>query len=226
MKDLTIISDLHGELIPIAEPFDILLICGDTCPVECHKRQFQKEWLNDDFVEWVNNLPFKDENSRVVMIGGNHDFYLWNISKTQRKEWEDNVGERLIYLCNESAVVQGLNIYGCPYCRALPGWAFCYDNLEKYYNEIPYDVDILITHDAPKIGTYGTTTEGKYADTDFGNEVLTEYVKDRKPKYHFFGHIHTGDHTLKEHDGIKMANVSIMNESYYPTQMPLKIKIE
>lgn len=227
------LSDLHGSLIDIEEKFDLLLICGDTCPVFTHKRRFQEEWLNDDFVEWVMNLPFNDENSRVIMIAGNHDFYLEGISFKKEKEWLDKFDGRLVYLDNEEYdYIYGdnhdktLKIFGCPYCKPLPNWAFVRENLFKYYSFIPYDLDILITHDAPNMDGLGITTEGRNAGTNFGNDILAEYVLDRKPKYFLCGHIHTGKHKIREYRGINVANVSILDEDYCISYKPLVFDIK
>ena len=70
------ISDLHGYLPPITEEFDLLLIGGDICPAHSHYYYFQRMWLATDFVKWVSELPYKDEWSKVIFIGGNHDEYL------------------------------------------------------------------------------------------------------------------------------------------------------
>lgn len=227
--EVTVLSDLHGSLIKIEDSFDLLLICGDTCPVWSHGRKFQEEWLNDEFAEWVLGLPFKDDNSRVVMIAGNHDFYLEGITRKKKSEWLDKFNGRLIYLDNEEYehVHQDktYRIFGCPYCRPLPKWAFVRDDLYKYYEFIPHGLDILMTHDAANFDGLGITTEGHNSGNNYGNDVLAKFVLDRKPKYYFCGHIHTGKHYVRPYKGVNIANVSILNEDYDIQYQPLKISI-
>ena len=67
-----VFSDPHGNLPVINEEFDLMLIGGDICPAHDHYNYYQRMWLATDFVNWVNNLPFKDKASKVVFIGGHH----------------------------------------------------------------------------------------------------------------------------------------------------------
>lgn len=219
MLKIIVISDLHGELIKINEPFDLLLMCGDGEPIWDQSRRYHREWLNTDFVEWVNNLPFKDASSKVVMIAGNHSFCLEGISKKQKQEWLSKMNGRLVYLDNELYVhkeIEGdIKIFGCPYCKPLHGWPFTRDNLEKYYRVIPNDIDILLTHEAPDILNGGMSTNGRCIGRNFGNKLLADIVLEKKPKYHFFGHIHSSPlKQITEYEGIKFANASILNEDY------------
>ena len=226
-----VISDLHGTLIPIEEEFDLLIMCGDGEPVWNHKRQFHFEWLKTTFSEWVNNLPYRNEESKVIMIAGNHSFCLEGITKTKKEEWLSNIKDnRLVYLDNEAYSFKNggktYKIFGCPYCEPLYGWPFTRTNLKKYYDFIPYNLDILITHDAPDLIDAGVATEGRVAGRNFGNKVLAEYVLERKPKYLFFGHIHSsGIKEITEYKGIKMANASILNEEYDVAYSPIIIEI-
>lgn len=220
-----VLSDLHGNLIKIKEPFDLLIICGDVTPVTDHRTEFQREWLNNEFVEWLKYLPYIDEDSKVIMIAGNHDFVFQSISKKRLNEFLDKTNGRLIYLDNDECWYKGLHIFGCPYCKELPGWAFCRENLDKYYKYIPDNLDILITHDAADFDKLGTTTEGYNEGRNFGNKKLKEYILKTKPKYYFCGHIHTGTHGLHEYDGIKVANTSILDEDYNVAYEPLLVVI-
>jgi len=225
------ISDLHGYL-PTIEPFDLLLICGDVCPVQNHIRTYQEEWLSNEFAEWINGLPFNDTFSKVVMCAGNHDIIFDGLGKHKKKDWLSHIkDDRLVYLDNEeyeflSNDGKTYKIFGCPYCKVFGNWAFMRENLEKYYDFIPEKLDFLITHDSADIDNLGMISLGRWKGENAGNVILANYVNKVKPKYYFSGHIHSGRHELKEIDGIKSANVSIMDEYYYPSYLPLTLNIE
>ena len=217
------LSDLHGQLVNIKEDFDLLLICGDFTPTWLVNRQQEWDWTVNEFVNWINKLPYKDEYSRVVLISGNHDFQMESLSKKKKSEFISKTNGRLVYLDNESyyhydkGTDKTFHIFGCPYCKELKGWAFCrpLERLDRYYDPIPYDVDILMLHDAPDILHGGVSTQ-LIPNRDFGNKILSEYLVDRQPKITLFGHIHTSP--IKEFtryiNDCLMCNVSILDENY------------
>lgn len=101
--------------------------------------------------------------------------------------------------------------------------------LEELYNEIPENIDILICHDSPLLGYVGNIMEQKdevYPNgLPAGNLYLANTILDKKPKYVLSGHIHSGDHELKELEGIKLANVSLLDESYSIAYKPLTFEL-
>lgn len=248
MAKTFVLSDLHGELPIITESFDLMLICGDIVPAHDHYYSFQKEWLETEFVEWVKNLPFRDVGSRVVMTPGNHDLILERYGEKEYEELRDLSDGRLVILRNKEYVFEytsyeseitelpsgynlvpftkSIKIFGTPYCQIFGNWAFMRteDKLRKKFSEIPENVDILISHSAPKIEKYGAIQQGYY-NKDAGCPILAEAIKEKKPKYVFCGHIHSGDHDLKTIDGTAIANVSYVDERYNPTGRILKLYI-
>lgn len=228
------ISDLHGLLPNIEEDFDLMLICGDICPTYCHDWMFQDSWIKYDFINWINNLNFKNKDSKVVFIGGNHDNSL---------EKNENIGsyiskhtnDRAVYLLNQSYLfhykehdnIKTYKIFGTPYCKIFNNWAFMLDKdgLKEKYSEMPNDIDILISHDSPMIGEIGIVHSGKKTGNEYGSEYLAEAIYKHKPKYVFSGHIHSGDHNLTEIDGVKLYNVSLLDEDYKPSYKPLILNI-
>lgn len=228
--NLIALSDLHGSLIKVKEPFDLMLIAGDVCPVYCHRREFQAEWLKDEFVEWVMSLPFKDEGSKVVMVAGNHDFVLESWTQKKIDEWVSLFNDRLIYLNNTEYVFKcnekEYKIFGTPYCKVFGNWAFMREDLDYYYKHIPQGLDFLISHDAADINGLGMIAEGHHAGTNAGNKVLAKYLLESKPKYYFCGHIHSGNHELTDiGNGTKAANVAILDERYNISNFGLKLVI-
>lgn len=224
---ITAVSDLHGNLIDI-EKCDILLICGDISPLDIQKDYIQMtKWFFNDFYNWICNLPCE----YVILTTGNHDFWF-----------EKFIKENVIYLWNKLTIlingmteifygIKHIKIFGTPYCKTFGNWAFMpgNDKLDSLYNNIPENIDILICHDSPLIGYVGNIME--QADKTYpngvpaGNPYLANAIFDKKPKYVLSGHIHSGDHELKDYEGIKCANVSILDESYNKAYKPLTFNI-
>lgn len=239
-------SDPHGNLPNIEEPFDLMLIGGDICPANNHTNWFQREWLSTVFAKWVLDLPFANKDSKVIFIGGNHDFYLDHEPNPNKGDYSSiytdilkPCGGRLIYLEddeyvfskeNEDGSIESIKIYGTPWCKIFGTWAFMKpdEKLEQLYDFIPEGVDILLTHDAPAIQGHGKIMLGPWAGTDAGNKVLAQAIKRKEPRYVFSGHIHSASHTLTKvyRKNTYICCVSILDEDYYPVFAPLTIEIE
>ena len=71
-------SDPHGDL-PKVKNFpecDVVCIAGDICPLDVQRDLVESiSWFLLTFKPWAESLPCK----KVIFIGGNHDFFLWNI---------------------------------------------------------------------------------------------------------------------------------------------------
>ena len=223
-----VFSDPHGNLPDIIEEFDLLLIAGDICPTKTC--DYQKRWIHNIFFKWIESLPFKDEFSRVVFIAGNHDFYMEKFHFELIEDINSKLSNRAVYLKNstynhihsdESKYI----IFGTPYCIPYGDWAFMRPNDElcNFYNEMPYNADIVISHDS--ISNNGLAID--YYQTDVGNEYLEKEIITKKPNYYFCGHFHTGDHNLKKIKNTETlgANVSLLNDSYTTVYSPLVIEI-
>lgn len=219
-------SDLHGFLPEIKEPFDLFLIAGDVCPVECHARTFQEDWLHNEFIAWINKLPFKNEWSKIVMTWGNHDFYGEKCTEDDMAGIERMANNRLKILRHSSydfefPVSDGtdtLTIFGTPYCGVFGRWAFMEpdEKLDELFSEIPENTDILVSHDSPNVWGLGDITQGYYIQYGTGNRVLYDHILRVHPKLFVCGHFHSGNHDFQKIDSIYMANVSYINEAYDP----------
>lgn len=219
-------SDFHGKLPEIKIPFDLFLIAGDVCPVECHGKKFQEEWLLNDFVKWINSLPFNTPWSKVVMVWGNHDFWGETCGKENTLGLERMCNNRLKILNHESYNfefpvndgVDDFKIFGTPYCGMFGRWAFMKedDELDKLFSEIPNDTDIIVSHDSPNVYGLGDITQGYWAKQGTGNRVLFNHIKRVEPRLFVSGHFHSGNHDFQKIGSIYMANVSYINEAYDP----------
>jgi Icc-related predicted phosphoesterase len=180
MKKLKIwhISDTHGEhhFLSIPEGIDMVIHSGDAANP---KNPYTNEPAFRDFLNWFKDLPIKYK----IFVAGNHDS---SVEKRliSRKDFELN---NIIYLEHESVQIEGLNIFGSPYTPEFHQWSFNVkrEKLHKYWEAIPENTDILVTHGPPKY----------ILDNDMGvNLGCTSLYKRVKLlpnlKIHQFGHIH------------------------------------
>lgn len=74
------LSDIHGKLPnPTSmDPVDIVVICGDTVPLEYQRsNELTEDRFSTEFKDWVKCLRC----DRVVIIAGNHDFWMFKKEK-------------------------------------------------------------------------------------------------------------------------------------------------
>lgn len=217
-------ADFHGTLPEIPE-CDLLLIAGDVCPVWNHAMQFQREWLDTTFREWLESVPA----GAIAGVAGNHDFYA-----------RDRKGDILLrtlpwtYLKNETAEVAGLKVYGSPYSNKFGNWAFMKNEFElgAIWNAIPRDIDVMIVHGPPwgfgdEVVGFSMTKRGMLEAEHVGSTSLANqlfYDAWDNLKLVVFGHIHEGygEYSMKN---TKLLNVSHMNDEYRPINPPMVIDL-
>jgi predicted phosphohydrolase len=98
-----LISDIHLECCDYAIPYsgeDILIIAGDVSPL-----------LNRTFALINEYLSRANSWAQVILVAGNHDYYSRSLHETDTL-LETNQIRRLIYLQNESVVIQGVRFFG------------------------------------------------------------------------------------------------------------------
>lgn len=227
---ICVTSDLHGFL-PKIEPCELLLLCGDIVPLNIQRNIPKSEkWLKTEFADWVNDAPCDE----VIMVGGNHDFALANMyqdSLRQTSILNAPTRGKLSMLDNEVTYYnsgEGISysIWGTPYCKIFGNWAYMYEpeTLMEAYATMPERCDIVISHDAPKLCGLGVIHQ-RFNREDAGNPWLADEMLRKHPKYTFCGHIHSGEHELQTLDDMKMANVSLVDETYTETFKPLYINV-
>lgn len=210
---ITAISDMHGNLVDIPK-CDVLCICGDIVGLNDQRSMdASKHWFENRFVNWINKLPC----DKVLVIPGNHDFYIEEcytnsngLNDTLLFDIEIKTNNKLKFLIDISFIYEGLKFYGTPWInpiRSRSYWAFepdqYYDNLlETKFSKIPIDTDILISHDNP-----------------YNNETLSKYSMNAR--YHFYGHWHEGVTSEKRN----RYNCSLLNDSYYLKYKPITIDV-
>ncbi len=213
-KKVTIcfISDTHrGYNDLYIPPCDILIHSGD-------------DDLNDEnscikLNEWFGKQPAKI----ILFVPGNHDFYA-----------QDHFEEFKMHMfnCNDILIDKeyitdtGLRIYGSPFCPQFYDWAFMKPdlNLQKHWDLIPQDLDILVTH-TPPYSILDTNSSYQYC----GSQTLYKAVlmQNRNIKVHAFGHIHQGygEKTIGNTRFINAAVCPVWDHNGYKTFEPIIIEL-
>lgn len=229
MIKICAISDLHGYL-PKIEPCDLVLICGDI--VGLHAQRYPKsckKWYIDWFKPWVNELPC----DKVLFIPGNHEVGM----EGHEEEYKELFGphDKATVLFHESYEYLGndgetYKIFGTPYCKIFGNWAYMYpdDILRQAFNEIPENLDILITHDQPyEFGDILLQEDCPWADgSHIGNKPLLEAILAKQPRFQFNGHLHSCSHEKIMINNTAHYNVSMKDEKYNIVYEPLYLEIE
>lgn len=199
------LSDTHGAHDEITVPDgDVLLHAGDFS-----MRGKEPEIIA--FNEWLGKLP----HPHKIVIAGNHDLLFER--KPPRAE---ALLTHAIYLKNTATQIQGLRIWGSPITPRFFDWAFNRQrgaDIRRYWERIPADTDIVITHGPPR-GVLDRTFHGDAV----GCDDLLEIIGKIKPKVHLFGHIHEAYGQVTT-DNIHFVNASIMTPDYKPVNAPIVI---
>lgn len=230
------ISDTHGsDFVEVVPSGDLLLIAGDISPVRLdHSFYAQQQWFNDTFVNQLEQLCTKFKH--IVFIGGNHDTYLSECNISRNNDVIRNVlPNNVYYLCDNMITINGVKIWGSPWCNipkwarfGPPVWNFAAneEQLTNIYSKIPNDIDILLTH-GPAFGFNDEILDSIHFfnendnNTHLGSKSLIErIVNGINAKYVISGHIHSAKREYSvykkqlEEKGIKFSCVSILDESY------------
>ncbi len=210
MTKIVCISDTHNRLGEIDVPAgNILVSAGDWTSTGKTSEIFK-------FRTQIKALPHKTK----IIIAGNHD-QLAELNPSFVKEIFNEVG--VIYLQDESVVIDGLKFYGSPYTPEFYNWNFMLPRgkpLADKWEKIPDDTDVLLTH-CPPWGILDQNPSGDFC----GCEALRLRVQQlHKLKLHVFGHIHHG-YGIFDTDEARFVNASICTERYQATNKPIIVEI-
>ena len=203
------ISDTHGLHQQVQLPKgDLLLHSGDVA-----KRGSKQEIVA--FLNWFSQQDFQYK----IFIAGNHDFYF---EQNTPKTIESILPTNITYLNDSGITIEGINIWGSPITPWFYDWAFNRHRgaaIQKHWDLIPINTDILITHGPPK-GILDTVVSGDQV----GCERLVNALKICRPKFHIFGHIHEGRGILKKKH-TTYINASVVNLQYQVVHSPVSFEI-
>ena len=159
-----------------------------------------------DFNEWLADVPCKHK----IIVAGNHDKIFATENALAR-----TLLRNATYLENSGCEIEGVKFWGSPITPPFRQWYFMAKRgsaIKKYWDAIPGDTDVLITH-GPALGILDYVPY-TYGQNHAGCEELGIAVHRVKPKLHIFGHIHYCGGNQEVRDGTIHANVSVLDEDY------------
>ena len=225
---------MHGMLKDLNfTGIDVALFAGDIAKLNGAGPWYiydQIKWMNKQFANMCNSWP----NTKFVFVPGNHDFFpiaqerFGSVLKGH--DLSIKLPENCIMLIDQEIDINGLKIYGTPWVPIIShSWAFEaeHDVLKEKFSKIPENLDILLTHSPPHIDnniTIDRSTQFGMSEA-FGSTELAEEIFDKKPKYVFCGHIHSGDHNKILFGESKIYNVARVDEQYEIAYEPLIIEL-
>ena len=167
---LVCIADTHNRHDNLIIPDgDVLIHAGDITEGGTN-REVQ------DFLDWFGAQP----HDHKIFIAGNHDYYFEDLDLTA---FNDNLPKDIHYLHNSAISINDIKFYGTPQVPSMASWAF---NQPFYWDDIPKDTEILISHIPP----YGIL-DLHDRNHQLGDDLLRKRIKELKClDYHIFGHVH------------------------------------
>lgn len=167
----------------------------------------------NQFFEWFSSLNY----THKIFIAGNHD---WGFQKNPNTYKEIlKIHPSITYLQDSYTIIDGVKIYGSPWQPEFFNWAFNLprggNNLREKWSGIPDDTNILITHGPPN----GYLDYSFHGNERVGCELLLERVKEVKPFFHIFGHIHNSHGHIYENE-TNFINASVLDDKYGLTYGP------
>lgn len=218
------LSDQHGNLEPIKDTCDVVVIAGDWSPLYCQQDCISVlDWWDRRYLPWMKTI----KTSHIVIIPGNHDLactFEFFKDELDRIIERHKMADKVHYLCYSSVVIGGKKFYGNPNNESS-GWAF-----SKRYNQMynfDADTDVLVTHQPPRVGDVGYVRK---FNREFGSIELFSRILESNIELNICGHIHTGSH--KEHSVVlnnrntaSVYNVSILDEDYMVAYEPTIIEL-
>jgi len=83
--------------------------------------------------------------------------------------------------------------------------------LDRYWQCIPDDIDVIITHGPPK-GILDSSRNPQDVLEFCGDKALLNHVRRVHPKYHIFGHVHNFEDCINQ--GIRIVeDITFVNAS-------------
>ena len=175
-----------------------------------------------NFFDWLYELP----HPHKVVIAGNHDWIF------ERNPAAGKLAARLYarapsitYLDDSGATIAGLKFWGSPVQWRFNDWAFNRErgaDLQRHWDMIPADTEVLVTHAPPKGILDQVTGQGS-----LGCENLRATINGlKKLRLSVFGHLHKDGGKKKiMRSGKIFVNAAICTDDYVPSRRPVVVDL-
>lgn len=167
----------------------------------------------DELIKFRTQLEkVKDKHELIILCPGNHDWAFEPKTFNQARDFLQETIPNLKVEYHGGFKYKEYNFFCSSWQPFFCNWNFnVKDNLDllELYEQIPKDVDILITH-CPAKGILDYVPRGGNVGSKALQRVLPEL---KQLKAHFYGHIHYSA-GLQSINGIYYSNGAICNENY------------
>jgi len=214
-----LISDTHFRHEELIIPDgDIIIHSGDFA---------YNDRTSHHFLDWFSSLDFKYR----ILVAGNHDAFFEESGKDKIKKMCKEYYD-IIYLEDEAIEIEGIKFYGSPWTVLYSDWHFMKEDIDliPFWNNIPSDTEVLITH-GPQKGVLDVLSHMGRVE-NLGSSTLAQRIFElKKLRYHIFGHIH-GEAGIKEPNEYRdyvSINASMMYEFNQDTshvRRPIEIDLD
>lgn len=239
-----ITSDIHEVYMldsdrQLLDTCDVVCLCGDI--FENSLSWYEAKIL----LEWMAVMV--ERGKRIVFTPGNHDLgiyrgwleknnlpldeYCRGLNSVMPIRMEEFTSRGIDCLVDEAVNIGGVVFYGAPWSVKFCRWAFMKNETElaQKYENIPVGVDIVLSHTPPLIQNETIDVPLAFGNPDLdrhcGSKSLTKAILEKKPKYVFCGHIHSGDHEPCRFGDTTVVNVSYVDENYMPAYRPYVLEL-
>lgn len=215
MTRFVLVSDTHNNRIQNLQDGEVLIHNGD----------FSGRGKIHELGAFCADLKiYKEKYKHIIVICGNHDFCGEQQPLVTAQMISDTGA---IYLNESSVEIEGFKIFGSPITPWFHNWAFNRfpNEIEKNWNKIPLDTQILVTHGPPHGILDKLDHLGSNPGANVGCPFLAAKIKELKDlKLHSFGHIHEGYGTI-EQDGVTYVNASLLDTRYRQVNQPIVVTL-
>lgn len=215
------ISDLHNKyklldpILPKPGEFDTLIICGDVT----NKGSIKEVAA---FGRWLSGVQGRFKH--IVFVAGNHDYLF----EQQKEIAVGLLPQGVHYLENSGVTIDGWNFWGSPQTPKFGFWAFMKErgpSINRYWDAIPEQTDVLITHGPPKFKLDDLKLSKNFkTNRHVGCQDLSNAVERVKPIINVFGHIHQSYGTIVD-EQTTFVNCALCNTFNQLTKEPIKIEL-
>jgi len=180
------VSDTHSNQgqLQVPDGIDVVIHSGDASN---YLDPYRNESEMRAFIDWFATLPIP----RKIFVPGNHDTSV-DKGLISRELIEHR---KITLMIDEGIEIDGLKFWGSPWTPKYGTWSWMKDRgtINRKWDLIPDDTDVLITHGPPLSILDATIRRDNEYDL-CGCSALLKRVVNVNPRLHCFGHIHsTGD---------------------------------